>query len=145
MTDETKPKQETDYLGRLNRLTEAESKEWLSLAAGKQHVLEFLSEGTPFEQEWRDKDGNEETVHKLRFDVRTDGKEYSFSVTEGTTTQSLYGQLMLIAAKTKPENTMIGKKVTIIVTGEGKKKRYTVLEAVGLDKPATPEVKEVVM
>jgi hypothetical protein len=41
---------------------------------------------------------------------------------------------------------MIGKKVTIIVTGDGKKKRYTVLEAVGLgDKPTTPEVKEVVM
>jgi len=138
MNDETK--QQTDYLGRLNRLTEAESKEWLRLTEGK-HTIEFLSEGTPFEQVWEG-----ETIQKLRFDVNEAGKEYSFSVSEGQTRQSLYGQLLLIATKIEPINTMIGKKVTIIVTGDGKKKRYTVLEAVGLgDKPTTPEVKEVVM
>jgi len=138
MTDE--PKQETDYIGRLNRLTEAESKEWLRLTTGR-HTLEFLSEGTPFEQVWEG-----ETIQKLRFDVNEAGKEYSFSVSEGQTRQSLYGQLLLVATKIEPINTMIGKKVTIIVTGDGKKKRYTVLEAVGLgDKPTTPEVKEVVM
>ena len=142
MTDETKPKQETDYTGRLNRLTEAESREWLRLDAGK-HTIEFLSDGTPFTQEWENPQGIKEKVNKLRFDVRNmaDGKEYSFSVTEGQTKQSLYGQLMLVGALLEPKNTMVGKKVTIIVTGEQKKKRYTIIEAADL----APENKEVTM
>ena len=145
MTDETKPKQETDYFGRLNRLIEAESREWLRLPEGK-HTIEFLSEGTPFEQEWEN-NGVKETVHKLRFDVRNmaDGKEYSFSVTEGQTKQSLYGQLLLVATKIEPINKLTGKKITILVTGENKKKRYTVLEAVGLGKDEPLVTKEVSM
>ena len=82
-------------------------------------------------------------INKLRFDVEVKGKEYSLSVTEGQTKQSFYGQLMMLATKIKPTNTLVGKKITLIVTGSGKKKRYTVLEAVDLlgDKP--PEVEEV--
>ena len=135
MTNETK--QDTDYFGRANRLTEAESKEWFKCEEGKHSVL-FKSEGTPFEQEWEG-----EMINKLRFDVEVKGKEYSLSVTEGQTKQSFYGQLIMIATKTEPTNTLVGKKITLIVTGSGKKKRYTVLEAVDLlgDKP--PEVEEV--
>jgi len=143
MTEGTKT--ETDYFGRLNRLTEAESKEWLRLSEGK-HTIEFLSEGTPFTQEWEN-NGRTELVRKLRFVVRNmaDGKEYSFSVTEGLTKASLYGQLLLVATKIEPINQLKGKKVTILVTGNDKKKRYTVLEAVDLQKDTPLVEKEVQM
>lgn len=136
MTEEKK-KQETDYFGRLNRLTESESKEWFKCDEGKYKIL-FTSEGTPFEQEWEG-----ETIPKLRFDIIVDDKEYSLSVTEGQTKQSFYGQLMLIATKTEPINQLAGKTITLVVTGSGKKKRYTVLESVGLEKGEKPEIEEV--
>ena len=138
MTEETK-EQQTDYFGRANRLTEAESKEWFKCKEGK-HTILFKSEGTPFEQEWEG-----EQIKKLRFDIEVDKNSYSLSVTEGQTRSSFYGQLMMVATKKEPTNQLNGKTITLIVTGEGKKKRYTVLEAVGLDKdeskPDTREVK----
>jgi len=140
MENEETKKQETDYLGRLNRLTEAESKEWLRLDAGE-HRVKFLSDGKPFQQDW---DG--ELMNKLRFDVESNEKTFSFSVTEGQTKQSLYGQILLVATKLEPKNTMIGKTITILVQGEGKKKRYTIPEAVGLEKDETnPKIKEIDM
>ena len=140
MTNEETKKQKTDYIGRLNRLTEAESKEWFKCNEGKYKVL-FTSEGTPFEQEWEG-----EKVNKLRFDIEVDKKPYSLSVTEGQTRTSFYGQLMLVATKIDPINQLSGKTINLIVTGEGKNKRYTVVEAVGLDKEETkPEIKEVMV
>jgi len=126
MTEETK--QSTDYFGRANRLVEAESKEWFKCTEGK-HTILFLSEGTPYEQEWEG-----ETIQKLRFDVDVRGKPYSLSVTEGQTKSSFYGQLLMVATKLKPTNQLEGKKITLIVVGDGKKKRYTVVEAAGLDE-----------
>ena len=137
MTKEETKKQETDYFGRANRLTEQESKEWFRCDEGRHTVL-FKSEGTPFEQKWED-----ETVCKLRFDIEVNNKPYSLSVTEGQTKGSFYGQLMLIATKIEPTNQLEGKTITLIVTGSGKKKRYTVLEAVGIEKGAKPDTKEV--
>ena len=130
MTDETK----TDYQDRLESLSEAESKEWFRATEGK-HSIKFLNEGVPFTQEWEGED-----VKKLMFDVEIKGKEYSFSVTEGQTKQSLYGQILLIATKSEPVNTLSNKTITLLVTGEGKKKRYTILEAVGLEKEEVEEV-----
>jgi len=132
MTDETKP--QMDYFGRATRLTEAESKEWFKCSEGKYKVL-FLSEGTPFEQEWEG-----ETISKIRFDIEVTGKPYSLSVTEGQTKNSFYGQLMMVATKLKPINKLEGKTITLIVTGEGKKKRYTVLESVGISDEEPKEI-----
>jgi len=129
---------QTDYFGRMNRLEEsAEQKEWFKAMPGK-HRIEFLSEGTPYEQEF-EKDGKLEVVQKLRFDVRVGGKELSLGVAEGKTIASFYGQLMLVAMKMKPTNTLKGKTITLLVTSDNRgRKNFTVLEACELQ-----EVKDV--
>ena len=131
MTD----KVETDYFGRMNRLeTAAERKEWFKATPGK-HTIKFLSEGSPYEQEWEG-----EKIQKLRFDVEVKGKPMSLGVREGRTIASFYGQLMLIAAKMRPENVLKGKTITLLVTSDGVKKTFTVLEAVDLQQPSITEV-----
>ena len=115
----------TDYTGRMSRLDESqERKEWFRATPGK-HTIKFLTDGTPFETEWEG-----QQIRKLRFDVEVKGKEYSLSVTEGKTLASFYGQLMLIATKSAPANTLVNKSVTLLVTSDGTKKTFTVLEAV---------------
>ncbi len=81
-----------------------------------------------------------ETISKIRFDIEVTGKPYSLSVTEGQTKNSFYGQLMMVATKLKPINKLEGKTITLIVTGEGKKKRYTVLESVGISDEEPKEI-----
>lgn len=128
MTDKV-DKVETDYNGRMNRLEEAtERKDWFKATPGK-HSIKFLSDGTPFVQEWEG-----EKIHKLRFDVEVKGKELSLSVTEGKTVASFYGQLMLIATKAEPTDTLVNKTITLLVTSDGTKKTFTVLEAVDLQE-----------
>lgn len=129
-------KVETDYNGRLNRLEEAtEHLDWFKATPGK-HKIKFLSDGTPFETEWEGK-----PISKLRFEVEVKGKQYSLGVTEGKTLASFYGQLMLIAMKAEPVDTMVNKTVTLLVTSDGTKKTFTVLEAVDFlgSEPNTKE------
>ena len=121
MTD----KVETDYFGRTNRLEESQERlEWFKANPGK-HMIKFLTDGTPFETEFEGK-----KIQKLRFEVEVKGKQYSLGVTEGKTFASFYGQLMLIATKAAPANTLVNKTVTLLVTSDGTKKTFTVLEAV---------------
>ena len=40
----------------------------------------------------------------------------------------------MVATKMEPVNKLEGKTITLIVVGDGKKKRYTVVEAAGLDE-----------
>ena len=127
---------ETDYNGRMTRLEESqERKDWFRATPGK-HTIKFLSDGTPFTQEW---DGKE--VNKLRFDVEVKGKEYSLSVTEGKTLASFYGQLMIIATKAEPTNTLVNKTVNLLVTSDGQKNIFTVIEAVDF-LSTEPDTKE---
>ena len=129
-------KVETDYHGRMSRVQDsAEKGEWFKPTPGK-HKVKFLSEGTPYEVEWEG-----ETIPKLRFDVEVKGKKFSWGITEGKTTASTYGQLMLIATKMEPINKMEGKEITLLAVSDGTKNTYTVLEAMDLI-PQAPEVEE---
>lgn len=126
---------ETDYAGRMTRLeTAADRREWFKGTPGK-HRITFLSDGTPYEQEWEG-----EKVSKLRFDVEVNKKQLSLGVTQGKTVASFYGQLMLIAMKLPPKNTLKGKTITLLVTSDGTKKTFTVLEAVDLQQIVPEEV-----
>ena len=126
---------ETDYAGRMHRLeTAADRREWFKGTPGK-HKITFLSDGIPYEQEWEG-----EKVSKLRFDVEVNKKPLSLGVTQGKTVASFYGQLMLIAMKLAPKNTLKGKTITLLVTSDGVKKTFTVLEAVDLQQIVPEEV-----
>jgi len=126
MTEEKTKPETIDYQARLDNLkedSEYERSDWLKTPEG-QHRIKFLSEGTPYEAEYEG-----EVRKKLRFDVEFKGKKYSWGIGEGITKRSLYGQLLKVATETAPKNQLTGKTITLLVTGSGKKRSYTVLEA----------------
>lgn len=129
---------ETDYFGRVNRLEKNEQKPWFRATPGT-HEMTFLSEGTPYEVEWEG-----ETVQRLRFDITANGENYSLGVTEGKTTASFYGQLLLIATKVEPIGKLEGKTIHLKIQGTGTNKQFIVKEAIDLDSESLIE-REVTM
>ena len=111
----------------LEAAKELDKTPWLELGSG-QHKVKFLSEGEEYQHEY---DG--QMRDKVRFTIEYKGERHLLSAGKGSTTSSLYGQLMLVAAKVEPENLMTGKVATIIVKSvvdKGKAKReFTILEA----------------
>ena len=58
-------------------------------------------------------------------------------MTEGVTSDSLFGQLVLIASS---KGKLEGSEINLIVKGTGKQKRYTILEALPLMEVAETNV-----
>jgi len=110
-------------MGELKDEGDFERSEWLKTPEG-QHRVKFLSEGIPYVAEYEG-----EKRDKIRFDVESDGKRYSWGISVGITKRSLYGQLLRVATEQAPKNQLVGKTVTLLVSGSGKKRSYVVLEA----------------
>ena len=108
--------------------------DFLKLSAG-QHKVKFLDEGEDKELQWEDK-----TILKRNFRVSFNGEEHTWSVTKGTTLNSLYGQISLVA---RQKGGLIGAEVTVIVKGSGKETSYTILEALQLQQEEQNNRKEV--
>ena len=104
--------------------------EFLKLEAG-QHKVTFLDDGEEkiVPDTFSDKDNA--TMVKIFFKVKLKDKEYTWSVVKGETETSLYGQLILVG---RNFGTLVNKTLNVIVQGEGKKKKYIVMESVGLSK-----------
>lgn len=103
--------------------------EFLKLGTGT-HKVEFLDEG---EEKVITYDGKD--YQKVFFKVKCNNKEYTWSVSKGTTYGSLFGQIALFGKYNKG---LTHKTVTVLVKGEGKSTDYTIMESVDL---AQKEVK----
>ena len=111
----------------------AVSREFLNLESGIHEVL-FMDNGEEREVVF---DGK--SRKKVFFRVRYGGEEKTFTVTKGDTLASLFGQLSLIG---RYHGTLEGRKITILVKGEGKNKDYTISEALGLAKQEIEQRRE---
>lgn len=115
-----------DYQKRLKELKEPgelDKTDWFNPQPG-QYTIKFLSEGIPYQTEY---DG--ETINKIRFKIEESGKEYLWGISEGKTKASLYGQVLVIASQ-EPKNKVTDKEVSLLVKSDGKKRDYTILEAI---------------
>ena len=112
------------------------SGDFLKLSAGKHKIL-FLSEPEFKEVTFKEEDGAQKRVS---FDVEFEGKKYTWEISRGLTTQSLWGQIALIG---KDKGSLKDQEINVIARGEGKKMVYTVEEAVelqiALDQSKTTE------
>jgi hypothetical protein len=113
-------------------LIEGAERNWLKLTPGRHEIL-FLSDGEEYTIEWEG-----ETVNKVRFKVKVNDVLYDWGITKGVTQNSLYGQLVLVAAS---GNGLDGRKVHLIVRGSGKETVYTVEESIPLMKVKEEKVK----
>jgi hypothetical protein len=106
---------------------------WLELKSG-QHRITFLSEGTEFT--YTAKDGTER--QKVAFEVEFEKMRYMLSTARGKTLASLYGQILIVAARTEPVNSMKGKTINVavkMINDHGRYKReFTVMESLELMK-----------
>lgn len=125
---------EINWLQEANRIGEIkdyQKKEWFKPKPGK-NKIKLLSEGQAFTTEWEGKE-----LHKVRFDIEFEGKEFSWGITKGSSYKSLYGQLALIAQNNKGKLT--GQEITLLTIGKGRDTNYTILEAVDLIPTEIPE------
>lgn len=106
--------------------------EFLKLEAG-QHKVTFLDEGMLQEKEF---DGKK--IFQQTFKVDHNGSVKLWSVTKGTTYNSLFGQIALIA---RNKGQITGQTITVLVKGVGKEKDYTVIEAIDLMQKRVEEIK----
>ena len=112
-----------DWQKEKDSLTKGSEKNWWKPEPG-QHKILFLSDGEEYEYEWDDK-----KIKKVRFDIEINKEKFDWGVTKGTTENSLFGQIALIAAT---KGRLDGEMITLIVKGQKKETSYTVLEALDL-------------
>lgn len=110
----------------LREASEFERREPLRLGAGAHEVM-VIKEGREITTTFEDKE-----IEKVVFDVDYDGKTYAWFVTKGSTTDSLFGQMVKVG---KLHGGLAGKKLKIMVAGQGKNKRYQLMELDGVPVP----------
>ena len=120
---------EMNYAEEVKKLEEnQESREWFNPQPG-QTLVKIVEVGGDYETEF---DGR--TIQKKRFVVEVNGKEMNWGVSKGVTKASLYGQLLLAG---KNMLGLEGKTLTLLVKFDGKKRDYTILEAVKENDPGS--------
>jgi len=94
------------------------------------HEVKFLSEGEEYESRFVIR-GEEQILDKVRYEIEVNGERYSWGITKGKTTNSLWGQLCVVGAKW---GTLKDKTIKLMVKEERRGGRivrsYTVVEAV---------------
>lgn len=118
-----KEESKMDWNKEKQSLTEGTDRNWLKLTPGRHEIL-FLSDGEEYTLDWEG-----DTIHKVRFKVKVNNTIYDWGVTKGVTQNSLFGQLVLIAAS---RNGLDQTKIHLIVRGSGKETVYTIEEAIPL-------------
>lgn len=89
----------------------------------KTYKVKFLGEfGEPRLQKFED--GNE--VTKVDVSIEVGGEVFDWSVTKNNAKNSLYGQIVIFASQ---KNALKDRTITLIVTGQSKGRKYTVVEA----------------
>jgi len=94
------------------------------------HEVKFLSDGEEYESRLVIR-GEEQILDKVRYEIEVNGERYSWGITKGRTTNSLWGQLCVVGAKW---GTLKDKTIKLMVKEERRGGRvvrsYTVVEAV---------------
>ncbi len=94
--------------------------EWFKPAQG-QNKVKFLDEGgEDYEQTYDNR-----TVNKVNFAIEVDEKQYIWGVTKAKKDISLWGQIVAFALN---NGGLKGKTITLLVQGEKKDTRYTIME-----------------
>jgi len=101
----------------------------------KEGKTELVIIGEPIDESFIGDD--EKLIPQAEFDIQIKGKNYKWTVTKGKTLKSLWGQLLLVSKAN--DYKFNGQKITLLTMGEGKKARYTVLEAADLMSMTTEE------
>lgn len=112
-----------DYQSELGRLqaNEANSTGDYWKPEQGQHSVEALGElevGKPYEEEGK------EPQPRMQIKLSVKGKEVIWTMPHGQTPASTYGQLIKLGAS---RGKLKGEKFTIVVTGSGKTKRFTIV------------------
>ena len=122
-----------DYKYEVQELQKFEARDWFKPIAG-QYNIKILEEPEKIE-----KDFEGEIRKQLRLSIETQGNAYFWDFSVGMTTNSLYGQLMLLGAS---YGSLKGKQMTLVVKRARDKNDYTILEAIPLMKPKEEKVEE---
>ena len=101
---------------------------WFNPGAGK-YTIEPTSEMVEREAIYE----GEKSIQGV-LDIKVGKDELKWSMNKGETSQSLYGQLILVGANVEPKGVLVGKTITLLVKSvtdkNGNKKReFTVEEA----------------
>lgn len=120
---------------RLTSQTEQEQMDWWNPEQGK-HKVKLLKETNQYIA--KDKEGkpiirNGKQLMKIRYEVEVNNKKFGWGIPIGASTNSVYGQLVLLIAS--KNGTVEGTEFELIVQGQGKNKRYIILESIPLQKP----------
>lgn len=102
---------------------EIERLPWFSPDQGQHKVL-VLEVGGEYQNKFEDG----KILNKVRIVIEVNKERKNWGITKGQTSNSLWGQLVTIAAKNK--NKLEGQLLNLVVKGKGKQKQYTILEAV---------------
>lgn len=100
--------------------------DYLKLESGR-HTIQFFSEGEKSEKTFE----GDTPQKRVSFQVKYKGKDMIWEMSQGITTKSLYGQIALIG---RLKGKLLGETITVLVTGNGKDKNYTIMEAIDLVK-----------
>lgn len=102
------------------------SDEFLKLEAGN-HNIRWLDDGVSREA----LDFHQKPCVKCDFMVEYKGTKFKWSVAENSNYKSLFGQITLLGRKYE---SLVGLTSEVVVAGEGKRKSYSILEALDLMK-----------
>ena len=114
------PKQLIDYDSESKILEDFKASNYWNPKEGKFEVV-ALSELERFQQ--ADKDGT--IKEKARVDIEVAGQRYVWTMGIGQTKASLYGQLIALAVSNNKKLT--GKKFTVVIKNDGKKRDFTIV------------------
>ncbi len=120
---------ELNYEEEVNKLEPP--RDWWNPSEGK-HKVHIIKVGDNYETTYKE----ESRVRRL-FKIKVDGKEHSWGVTVGSTTMSLYGQLMRAG---KIIGGLEGKNIDLIVQGDGKGRKYIVEQSLEVGAKAPPQI-----
>jgi len=98
-----------------------EKLDWWNPGVGKHKVLLLSEISEPYTQKYEGQD-----IVKHRIKVKVGDKVLLWSFSRGKTKSSLFGQLAVLGNAWK---SLKDKEITLLVKSDGKKKEYTVLEA----------------
>jgi hypothetical protein len=114
-----------NYGEEVKRLKINDEKDWFRPEAG-QYDLIILEEPEKIKKTF-----NDEEKEQARLLIETNKKQYTWDIGVGETTNSVFGQLMLIA---QDRGTLVGEKITLLVKRGKDKNDYTITEALPLMK-----------
>ena len=110
-----------DFSAEVKELEQYQSANWWKPKKGSYKVV-VLGEGELVSKKFGD-----DVVEQWNIPVEVNKERFLWSVTKGKTLSSLYGQIVLLAAKN--ENKATGLVFGLIVKFDGQKNEYTIPEA----------------